>query len=72
MNNLEKLTELCEKQGRAIYTSSFRNRSSIVITYPETYEEVDKEMGGSNSLNRSEERRGGEECRTGWVADKGD
>ena len=51
MNSLEKLTELCNKQGRAIYTSSFNNRSSIVITYPETYEEVEKEMGGSNSLN---------------------
>ena len=49
-NNLETLTALCKEQGRAVFTSSYNNYSSIVVTEPNVFESIDKSMGGSNSL----------------------
>ena len=50
MSNFEKLTELCLKQGRGIYTSSTHNHTSIAITEPNSLD-IDREMGGRDSIN---------------------
>lgn len=50
MNNFDKLRKLCKEQNRAILTSDFNNRTSIVITEPNTYEDIEWSMGGEDTL----------------------
>ena len=50
MSNFDKLSQLCEDQGRLILTSQSRRNKSIVISEPNTYEAIDCSMGGSEPL----------------------
>ena len=50
MTNLEKLEALCKEQGRGVFTSSYNNYSSIVVTEPSMFEAIEKSMGGTASL----------------------
>lgn len=50
MTKFDKLRKLCKDQGRAILTSDFNNRTSIVITDVGSFENIYSEIGGEESL----------------------
>ena len=50
MTNFDKLSQLCEDQGRLILTSQSRRNKSIVISECGTYEAIDCSIGGKDTL----------------------
>ena len=50
MTQFDKLRKVCKDQNRALFTSDFNNRTSIVITDVGSFENIYSEIGGENTL----------------------
>ena len=50
MTQFDNLRKICRDQGRALLTSDFNNRTSIVITDVGSFENIYSEIGGEESL----------------------